>query len=194
MMITMAQAKAKAKIKEYLKQHFIEYKEDIYNGTERIIMVFRGCNNCPNKILEGCIYFCANFLECRVYYSQASAELCSKSDHIGEFMRLLNYISASVWPRVNENFSGEIYSPASLYTPRIYMTEDGFHDITLTAQIAYEIFELAPLETLDFITASCPELMDALSTPIFMLLLGNLPLDDAIEYIKTNILNMNTED
>ena len=68
------------------------------------------------------------------------------------------------------------------------MTEDGFHDITLTAQIAYEIFELVPLETLDFITASCPELMDALSTPIFMLLLGNLPLDDAIEYIKTNIL------
>ena len=194
MIITMAHAKAKAKIKEYLKQYFIEYKENNYNGTERIIIVFRGCNNCPNKILEGCIYFCEKFMECRVYYTQAAAELCGKSNHIMEFMRLLNYISASVWPRVNENFSGEIYSPASLYTPRIYMTEDGFHDITLTAQIAYEIFELAPLETLDFITASCPELMDALSTPIFMLLLGNLPLDDAIEYIKTNILNMNTED
>lgn len=55
MMITMAHAKAKAKIKEYLKQYFIEYKENNYNGTERIIMVFRDCNNCPNQILEGCI-------------------------------------------------------------------------------------------------------------------------------------------
>ena len=74
------------------------------------------------------------------------------------------------------------------------MTEDGFHDITLTSHIAYEIFEFAPLETLEFITASCPELMDELSSPIFMLLLGTLPLDAAIEHIKTNILNMNTED
>lgn len=48
--------------------------------------------------------------------------------------------------------------------------------------------------SLDFITASCPELMDVLSTPIFMLLLGNLPLDAAIKRIKTDILNINTED
>ena len=62
-MITIAQAKAKAKIKEYLKQHFIEYKENNYNGT--VMMVFRGFNNCPNKILEGCIYFCEKFIEWR---------------------------------------------------------------------------------------------------------------------------------
>ncbi len=191
MIITMAQVKAKAQTREYLKRNFIKFTESNYNGTERIMMVFRGWKKCP---LEGCIYFCEKYMDCRVYYSRMAAELCGKSNHISEFMRLLNYINASVWPSVNENFSGEIYSPTSLYTPRIYMTEDGFHDITLTAHIAYEIFELAPLETLDFITASCPELMDELSTPIFMLLLGNLPLDDAIEYIKINILNMNTED
>lgn len=53
---------------------------------------------------------------------------------------------------------------------------------------------IAPLETLDFITAACPELMDELSIPIFMLLLGNLPIDAAIKCIKTDILNINTED
>lgn len=195
MMITMDQAaKAKAKVTEYLKQHFIEYKEDTYYETKRYTMVFRNCEHCPNKILEGCIYFYENYMECRVYYTQAAAELCGKSKHISEFMRLLNYINASVWPRVNRNFSGELYSPTCLYTPRIYMTEDGFHDITLTVHIAYEIYELAPLETLDFITASCPELMDALSMPIFMLLLGKLPLDDAIDDIKTNILSWDSED
>lgn len=188
MMITMDQAKAKEKVAEYLKQHFIEYKEDTYYKTKRYTMVFRNCEHCPNKILEACIYFYENYMECRVYYSQAAAELCGTSKHISEFMRLLNYINASVWPGVNRNFAGELYSPTFLYTPRIYMTEDGCHDITLTVHIAYEIYELAPLETLDFITASCPELMNELSIPIFMLLLGTLPLDAAIDDIKTNIL------
>ena len=78
--------------------------------------------------------------------------------------------------------------PHYLYSPRIYMTEDGCCDITLTFPINYSFYEAAPLETEDFITACCPVVMSDLSPAIFRLLLGNIDLERAIAYIRANIL------
>ena len=78
--------------------------------------------------------------------------------------------------------------PSCLYTPRIYLTEDGGYDITLTSVIPYDFYELAPLETEDYITACCPELLNGLSPAIFGVLLGNLDVEQAIQYVRKNIL------
>lgn len=104
-------------------------------------------------------------------------------------MRLLNYINARVWPRTTDGMGNGLYMPSCLYTSRIYLTEDDRYDITLTSMIPYDFFELAPLESEDFITAYCPSLLDELSPAIFGVLFGRLDTEQTIEYIKKNILH-----
>ena len=76
----------------------------------------------------------------------------------------------------------------SLYTPRIYLTADGCFDITITTIIPYDFFGLAPLETLDYITICCPELLDRLALPIYCVLLGKETADGAISHIEREFL------
>ncbi|MST88845.1 hypothetical protein FYJ79_04525 [Sharpea azabuensis] len=47
------------------------------------------------------------------------------------------------------------------------MTEYDCFDITLTIVICYDLYEVAPLETEDSVTAYCPELLADLSPAIF---------------------------
>ena len=68
------------------------------------------------------------------------------------------------------------------------MTEDDRHDITMTGIIPYDFFEVAPLETEDFLTASLPELMNALSPAIFLLLLGEIDLSQAKRIVDRDVL------
>jgi hypothetical protein len=70
----------------------------------------------------------------------------------------------------------------------MYITEDGCFDVTLTTIIPYDFFDVAPLETLDYLTVSCPELLNKLSLPIFSILLGKWYIISAISYIKTVVL------
>lgn len=81
-----------------------------------------------------------------------------------------------------------MYFPHHLHTPRFYLTEDGGYDLTSTTVIDYDYFEVAPLETEDFITAALPELLDKLSIPVFSLILGEWSIDESIKYIKEKIL------
>ena len=64
--------------------------------------------------------------------------------------------------------------------PRVVMEED--------------CFWVAPLEIQDFITAGLPSLLEELAPYIFGVLLGNLTAEDAIGYIKQNILGEKTEE
>lgn len=178
----------KSDFKTYLKQHFLEFHEDVYENTDRITMVFRNCERCPGKVTEGCIYFYQDYMECHVYYSAAGAKWCANSAHQSEFFRLLNFINAKVWPCGTDGVGGALYNSTHLYAPRLYMTEDGCHDITMTVMIPYDFHEVAPLETEDFLTASLPELMDALSPAIFLLLLGEIDLNQAKRIVDRDAL------
>ena len=74
-----------------------------------------------------------------------------------------------------------------LYTPRMYLTVDGFYDIAITTIINYDFWEVAPIETADYMTAYCPELLDRLALPVFGVLLGQITSDEAVMFIKEKI-------
>lgn len=175
-------------IENYLKAHNISYTQDIDSGAPRMNILYTNCAFCPDRMLEGCIWFYKDSMEARTYFNQNSAEWCRTSSHIPELMRLLNFINARVWPSTSDGMGNSLYMPSSLYTPRIYLTEDSSYDITLTSVIPYDFYELAPLETEDYITACCPDLLNDLSPAIFGVLLGNLDVEQAIQYVRKNIL------
>ncbi len=185
----MNKYEAKKKICSYLKMHNISFEDDLDNGSSRITMLYSGYNNCPDKILESCIWFYEDEMEIRVYYDENASKWCKKGEHICDMMRLFNFINAQVWPRTADGMQEALYKPHHLHTPRLYMTEDGFYDITLTSVIAYDFYAVAPLETEDYITACCPELLDKLAPAIFGTLLGQLNVEQAMSYVKQNVLN-----
>ncbi len=171
----------------YLKSHFIRFHEDDYENTKRLTMSYTGYANCPNMALESCIYFHSDCMECRTYYTELGSDICKDSAHQADLYRLLNYINACVWPRVSDGFEGE-YGTPYLHTPRIYVTEDECYDIMVTSVISYDFYEISPIITADYITACIPELMDKLSPAIFGVLGGKTTTENAIKYVKTNVL------
>lgn len=171
----------------YLKSHFIKH-EDTFENAKRLTMAYKGYANCPNMALESCIFFHSDCMECRVYYTELGSDICKNSIHRADLYRLLNYINATVWPRVSDGFAGQYRAPY-LHTPRIYVTEDGYYDITATSMIPYDFYEIMTVLTADYITASIPELMDKLSPAIFGVLAGNITTEDAIAYVNSAVLN-----
>lgn len=184
----MTSLQAKSMMKKYLREHFIKYHEDIDCGVSRYTMLYEGCDCCPDKVLEACIWFYQDFMECRVYYDCNGAKWCRESEHRGELLQLLNFCNARVWISTDDGRDGALYRPNYLYTPRFYITEDGHFDITMTVMIPLDFYELAPLETEDYITAACPDLLNKLSIPIFCVLLGEMSAEQAISRVKSEIL------
>ena len=86
----MRKYKMKQRELEYLKSHNIPYGEGLDNGTSRLTILYKGYNKCPDKIIESCIWFFDDEMEVRVYYSAAGACWCKESNHLGDFMRLIN--------------------------------------------------------------------------------------------------------
>lgn len=179
--------KAQKMITDYLKRNFIFYSEDTSDeGVTRITMRFTGCDQCPGKVTEACIFFFTDCMECRVYYNATGAEWCRQSSRKTDLMYLLNYINAKVFPAVADGIDGELYRTSNLYSPRIYKTEDGLSDITTNTIVPYDFFFIAPLETEDYLTACMPEFLDRLSPAIFLLLLGRITLHEAKHIVDTN--------
>ena len=87
----------------------------------------------------------------------------------------------------SDGANGLLYNPSILYTPRIFMSEDECYDITITTVINYDFYEVAPLETENYITAYCPDLLDKLCLAIFPLLLGKITLQQAIQIHRCTI-------
>lgn len=184
----MKNLEAQHHIENYLKAYNIRYIKDVDSGMPCMNILYTNCALCPDGMLEGCIWFFKDLMEVRTYFNQNAAEWCRTSSHIPELMRLLNFINASVWPSITDGMGNALYTPSCLYTPRIYMTEDDCYDITLTFVIPYDFYELAPLETEDYITVCCPELLNIFSPAIFGVLHGRLDVEQAIRYIRKNIL------
>lgn len=181
-------SKVMADISIYLKSHNIYFETDRSEGTPRITMVFKNCDRCPGNITEGCIYFFEEGMEVRVYYSEYGSDICRKSQNLSELYRLMNFLHARLWPRVTDGMGGVLYRSQCLICPRFYVTEDGMSDITATMVIPYTHFELDMLEIEDFITAALPDLLDSLSAPVFLLLAGNISIDEAMSMVESGIL------
>lgn len=98
----------------------------------------------------------------------------------------MNYINARVFLSCGGAYG--LYEPHMLYTPRMYLTVDDCYDLTITTIVNYDFWEVAPVETLDYMTCYCPELLDKLSYPVFGVLKGENTVERAIEYIENNIL------
>lgn len=179
----------------YLKERNIYYTEDISEGTPRITMSFNGFQNSPSKRIEACAWFYNdNTLEVRAYYAEPGPQIVEKSEHYPDFFRLLNFLNARVFVRNVDGVGNEFYKPSYLLQPRFYLTEDNCFDITATVVMEEDCFWVAPLEIEDFITAGLPSLLEELAPYIFGVLLGNLTAENAIQYIKQNILGEKLED
>ena len=183
----MTQEEAMARFAKYLKSNFIKYDEVVENGIVSYRMTYDGYEFCPEGKLESCILFYPDNMEVSVHYSVLGAEICMKSEHIPELMRLLNFISATAWPMAMDRKGGTLYKPQILYLPRIFMTEDEFPVVNLALPVNYAFYEAAPLETEDFITACCPDLMDILASAIFGVLLGSATLEQAMASVQASM-------
>ena len=169
-----------------LRSSRVRHSAGFDSGQMQVTMGFNAVY-APDHRIESCIWFYEDTMEARCYYSSLGAELCRKSRHIDALLRLLNFINARVFPSCRGS-GYMLYSPHILYTPRIYLTADGRFDITITTIIPYDFFGLAPLETLDYITICCPELLDRLALPIYCVLLGKETADGAISHIEREFL------
>lgn len=180
--------KVMSEILVYLNSHNIYFEECREEDTPHITMVFKNCDRCPGHFTEGNIYFYEDCMEARVYYSEIGTKWCKESKHLSELYRLMNYLNAKVWPYVTDGMDGTLYKSEYLISPRFCITEDGCQDITTKMAIPYSHFELDALQIEDFITAALPNLLDSLSAPIFILLLGEINIEEAISLVDTEVL------
>lgn len=188
---------AKEHIISYLKERNIYFEADVFEGTPRITTSFSGYPNSPSKRIESCFYFWsgASAIEARVYYALPGPSIVEQgAEQLPELFRIFNFINASLFVKNKDGIGNEFYSPSYLLQPRFYLTEDGCNDITATIVMEEDIYWVAPLEVMDFITVGLPTLMDQLSPYIYGVLIGNLHADLAINYIKQFILGEEVHD
>lgn len=168
----------------YLKLHNIKHKPTFNDGCVCYMMNYI-VDSAPSGYVESCIWFRHDYAETRTYYSSAGASICKNSPYYNRLLQLLNYINYRVFLSCGDPYG--LYFPHQLYTPRIYCTVDGCFDITITTIINYDFWEIAPLETQDYITIYCPELLDKLACPIFHILEGKYDVEQAIDHIENMI-------
>lgn len=167
------------RLKEYLDNYNISYETAVDNGYIQLRMEFQA-DNSPDQMVEACIWFYKECAELHCYYSSLGALLCQKSEYRSRLLRVINFINARVYLACGA-LNG-LYEPHTLYTPRMYVTEEGYFDITVTTIINYDFVEVAPIETFDYITCYNPELLDRLAYPIFGVLIGSITEEEAIVY------------
>ena len=182
----MNKTKAKQLVVKYLHERNIPYSHYVADGELSLAVVLKGHEKCPDGLLECCFYFYETCMEARVYFDEnASNWISARADKLPELYRLLNYINARFWPFNNDGTGWKVYSPHHLITPRFYLAEGDKTDLTATMAIDYDVFELAPLEVCDYITATLPAYMNELSRPVFLVVLGDTSAEDAIELIES---------
>ncbi len=182
----MTQREALKNFTGYMKSHNIPYVKDEDDGCPQYTMQYRA-DNAPDGYVESCIWFYEkDNAEVRVYYNATGAEICKNSEYRDVLLQLLNYINARVF--LSDRNAYGLYEPHMLYTPRMCMTVDGYYDLTITTIVNYDFWEVAPIETLDYMTCYCPELLDKLSCPVFSVLSGQNTVEEAVTYIDNNIL------
>ena len=173
------------KFSKYLKSYNIKVLKDLDLGTVRFTMEYLGFEKSPGKTIESCIWWYDEAAEVRVYFNEIGAKFCKEHpQNYNELYRFLNFINARIWVQGSDFSGGSLYKSSNLYNPRIYMSEDGCYDITMTFTLPYDFYEVAPLESEDFITATLPDLLNRLSPTIFSVILGKWSAEEAISFLK----------
>ena len=174
------------KLDAYLKNYNIYHQKDFDQGCRRFTMVYDSPAS-PGGFVESCIWFFPrDHAEVGVYYNEEGAEICKASENRDDLMWLINYINGYVFLKCQD--PNGMYGPSTLYTPRLFMSCDGGYDIVIKTMINYDFWELANIETLDYMTAYCPELLDRLAPAIFGVLRGDQTINEAYTYIDENVL------
>lgn len=172
-------------IKQYLKERNLPFEMIVSDSGACLVVSLLDCENCPGKLLGVDFYFRNNCIEVKVHYGATATKwIKERKNHLASLYRLLNYINAMVWMPTNDGQRGEIYPYSYFYTPRFIITEDGSYDLCCSSFVDYDVFELAPLATLDYFTAVVPAYFDELSLPIFLLLLEKVTVEQAIQMIR----------
>lgn len=70
--------------------NFIVFYEDAYDDTDRFTMLYTGCGNTSDRVIESCICFYVDYIKCCVYYTATGDKWCENSRNLSEFMRLLD--------------------------------------------------------------------------------------------------------
>lgn len=167
----MTSKDAKKRLTECLKSLSIPFALGTTDDTADLVIIFKNCPNCPDSMLECSIYLYEDCMEVKTYYDKNAAGWVKQhKERHAEIYRILNYINANVW----------LGTP---FSNRIYMTEDGCYDITLSTIIEYDFYETSPIKAEEYITAFCPDLLNQLSPVIFMLLLGKYDIQQAISMV-----------
>lgn len=176
----MTAAVAFKELNELLQQEQIEHYPliDIEDDTQpqKMVILFR--KDEPITI-EGELFFYNSSLETRCFYGEEVSKcLREMSDTTRyELLKLTNFINAYVFP------------PYIPFTPRFYMTADGYYDLTVTTIIPYSMLdEDSEDEIGEYITRYCPKLLDQLAIPLFSVYAVGECAENAIDYIKHYIL------
>lgn len=168
------------------KQLNIPYQEMIDGGVAAFFTCLKA-PDAPNFRVEETIRFHDDCLEILVYYDTLAEEIIKDMKNIGELLRLLNYINARVFLGCSDPYG--YYKASLLFTPRIYLDEDS-KNIVIVTVINYDFFSVAPVEAIDYILGYCPELLNEFSYLIFNIVLGKITAEEAIKYIKENIIKV----
>ena len=142
-------------------------------------------DDAPDNIIESNMDFTSNEIRLSVFYSYLGAEIAKNSNYQDELLRILNYINSSMLHKCVENDKFKL--SRLLYLPRIAMKQDGY--IMISSIIPYDLYELAPEETMYYMTSFCPKLLDILAPYIFLSLYGELTADQAISLINQELFS-----
>ncbi|MBQ3553648.1 MAG: hypothetical protein IJA08_03125 [Clostridia bacterium] len=175
----MTKYEIKKYIDDYLKKYNInnrlinDHKKPMLSkDLDTFVITYKV--DAPGGLVESDIHIYKDRLQVRAYYLEAVSDLCKENNCYEELLKVINFINANVF------FD-------SLYTPRLYLSTDGYHDIVITTVILYDFFELAPIETMEFITCYCPEYLEKFAIPIYAVVSQKISADNAIEWIKQNV-------
>lgn len=176
---------AMKKFSTYMQSYNIPFLKDYDSGIARFTMDYRGFENVLGGSIESCIWWFEEAAEVRVYFNELYSELCKNHpEKHKDLYRLFNFINARIWIQGSDFCGGGFYNSKNLYDPRIYMTEDGNCDITMTFSLPYDFYGIAPLESEDFITATLPDLFNRLSPAILSIIAGESNAEEAISYLQ----------
>lgn len=126
--------------------------------------------------IESDIRLFDDYMNVRAYYSAIVAnKLKEHSCRISEVTKVINFLNANVFFK-------------ALYTPRLYLSTDGFYDLAITTVIPYCFFESKMVETLEYITCYYPECMEKFAVSLCGVVFGELDSSIAIKQIEQDIL------
>lgn len=176
----MTKFEAKKKINQYLKEYNINNR--LINDHQRP-MLEKDLDtfylyydvDAPGGI-ESDILLYDDYMDVRAYYSAIVANKLKKhSCRISEVTKVINLLNANVFFK-------------ALYTPRLYLSTDGFYDLAITTVIPYCFFESKMVETLEYITCYYPECMEKFAVSLCGVVFGELDSSIAIKQIEQDIL------